>query len=246
MKSLNLAHRGFSSQYPENTMIAFEQAYQVGADGLELDVQLTKDGEVVIFHDKMLERMTNGSGTLSELTLKEIKRFSIDGLMQDGLPRQTIPTLKDYLEWVHDKEFVTNIELKTPTGEDIGLESKVLDLVFDYGVEERVILSSFHRHNMARVKKQCPSIQTGLLVPGCNKHILEVTKALGMDYIHPHALSLDETLIEHASDYELGINTWTVNELSDLEKVSIDGIHAVITDFPDRLKLVQSKRLKVL
>ncbi len=97
MKTLNLAHRGFSSQYPENTMIAFEQAYQAGADGLELDVQLTRDGEVVIFHDKMIDRMTNGSGTLSDLTLRDIKWVSIDGLMQDGLPRQKIPTLEEYL-----------------------------------------------------------------------------------------------------------------------------------------------------
>lgn len=246
MKTLNLAHRGFSSQFPENTMIAFEQAYQIGADGLELDVQLTRDGEVVIFHDKMIDRMTNGSGTLSELTLKDVQSVSIDGLMQDELPRQKIPTLKEYLSWVHDKDFLTNIELKTLTGEDIGLESKVLKLIFEYGVEERVIISSFHRQNMARVKKQSPSIQTGLLVPGCNDHILKLTKELGMDYIHPHALSLDETLIEQAHHFELGINTWTVNELADLEKVANEGIHAVITDFPDLLKQVQDKRIKVL
>lgn len=246
MKTLNLAHRGFSSQFPENTMIAFEQAYQIGADGLELDVQLTRDAEVVIFHDKMIDRMTNGSGTLSELTLKDVQSVSIDGLMQDELPRQKIPTLEEYLSWVHDKDFLTNIELKTLTGEDIGLESKVLKLIFEYGVEERVIISSFHRQNMARVKKQSPSIQTGLLVPGCNDHILKLTKELGMDYIHPHALSLDETLIEQSHHFELGINTWTVNELADLEKVANEGIHAVITDFPDLLKQVQDKRIKVL
>lgn len=227
-------------------MIAFEQAYQIGADGLELDVQLTRDGEVVIFHDKMIDRMTNGSGTLSELTLKDVQSVSIDGLMQDELPRQKIPTLEEYLIWVHDKDFLTNIELKTLTGEDIGLESKVLKLIFEYGVEERVIISSFHRQNMARVKKQSPSIQTGLLVPGCNDHILKLTKELGMDYIHPHALSLDETLIEQSHHFELGINTWTVNELADLEKVANEGIHAVITDFPDLLKQVQDKRIKVL
>lgn len=246
MTSLNIAHRGFSGRYPENTMIAFEEAFNAGADGIELDVQLTKDGEVVIFHDQMIDRMTNGSGTLSELTLKDILMVSIDCLLQDELSEQKIPTLQDYLEWVHDKELVTNIELKTQNGADKGLESRVLDLIFYYGVEEKVIISSFNRTNMARVKKQCPSIQTGLLVPGCNDHILRLTKDLGMDYIHPHASSLTKKVIDKASQYELGINTWTVNELSDLETISNEGIHSLITDFPDRLKQVQDKRIKAV
>ncbi|WP_080145861.1 glycerophosphodiester phosphodiesterase [Marinilactibacillus piezotolerans] len=242
MKTLNLAHRGFSGQYPENTMIAFEKAYETGADGIELDAQLTKDGEVVLFHDETLERLTNGKGHLTDHTLNELKAYSINCQIQAGLPEQKIPTLREYFDWVQDKNFVTNIELKTATSENIGLEEKVLDLIEDYHLEDQIIISSFHRGNMVRVKRLNPNIQTGLLVAGCNERIIQTTKELGMDYIHPHALCLDEELVEVANSYNLKINTWTVNEKADLEKAEKAGINAIITDFPNRLRKIQEKQ----
>lgn len=246
MRTLNLAHRGFSGKFPENTMIAFEEAFLSGADGVELDVQMTRDGEVVIFHDEALDRMTNGTGYVAEMTLEEVRSWSVDGVLQEGLPDQRIPTLSEYLEWAHDKIFLTNIELKTKTSEDIGLEKKVLDLISLYGVENRTIISSFHRNNMARVKQLSEGVQTGLLVPGCNEHIIQLTKELGMDYIHPHALCIDEDMLETAQRYELGVNTWTVNERADLIKASHPKIHAIITDYPNRLKAIQEKQLEVV
>lgn len=242
MKTLNLAHRGFSGQYPENTMIAFEKAYEAGADGIELDVQLTNDGEVVIFHDETLERLTNGEGHLTDHTLDELKMLSITCQMQAGLPEQTIPTLKEYFEWVQDKSILTNIEIKTVNSDDIGLEKKVLDLIEAYNIEEQIIISSFHRGNMVRVKRLNSTIQTGLLVAGCNERIVQMTSEIGMDYLHPHALCLDEELVKFANSHDLKINAWTVNEKMDLEKAEKAGIHAIITDFPNRLKKIQEKQ----
>lgn len=245
LRALNLAHRGFSGKYPENTLLAFHQAYLAGADGVELDVQLTSDGEVVIFHDESIDRMTNGSGVLSEMTLEDVRAFIVSSPSYKGLPDQKILTLQDYLNWVEDKDFITNIELKSKDGKDIGLEKKVLDLIASFQVEERIILSSFHHSTMSRIKAQNQSVKTGLLVPGCDKTIIDMAKQIGMDYIHPHALSLTEDLIDYAVGQGLEINTWTVNEIADLEKVTVPGIHAIITDYPDRLKALQDSEVKI-
>ncbi|WP_413527433.1 glycerophosphodiester phosphodiesterase [Marinilactibacillus psychrotolerans] len=236
-----MAHRGFSGKYPENTMIAFRKAYEVGADGIELDAQLTKDGTIVIFHDDTLERLTSDKGQLTEWTLDELKSLSINSKDQEGLAEQKIPTLKEYFEWMQDKNLLTNIELKTVNGNDIGLEKKVLKLIEEYGLEKQIIISSFHKENMIRVKKFNATIQTGLLTSKCTKQIIQKAKEIGMDYIHPNALSLNEELIEYADYYDLKINTWTINEKLDLEKAINVGINAIITDFPDRLKEIQDK-----
>lgn len=239
--TLNLAHRGFSGKYPENTMIAFQKAYEVGADGIELDAQLTKDGTIVIFHDDTLERLTSGKGQLTEWTLEELKSLSINSKGQKGLAEQKIPTLKEYFEWAQDKNLLTNIELKTVNGNDIGLEKKVLKMIEEYGLEKQIIISSFHKENMIRVKKINATIQTGLLTSKCTKQIIQKAKEIGMDYIHPNALSLNEELIEYVNNYDLKINAWTINEKLDLEKAVEVEINAIITDFPDRLKTIQDK-----
>lgn len=108
------AHRGFSGYYPENTMLAFQKvAEETVADGIELDIQLTKDGEIVIMHDEMLDRTTNGSGWLKDHTLEELKMLSVGVNVKGFFPRQTIPTLREYFTWLKTTKLITNIELKT-------------------------------------------------------------------------------------------------------------------------------------
>lgn len=109
---LNIAHRGFKGVYPENTMLAYEKAVETGADGIEFDVQLTKDGELVIIHDEDLERTTDGKGLVKDKTLHELKKLNAS----KGCPYcevQTTPTLREYFDFAKDKDIITNIELKT-------------------------------------------------------------------------------------------------------------------------------------
>lgn len=245
MRSLNFAHRGLSSQYPENTMIAFEKALEVGADGIELDVQLTKDKEVVIFHDDTLERLTNGTGTLTNFTLAELQQLSIDSQKSEEVSGQQIPTLREYLKWVSHTELLTNIELKTASGEPTGLEQKVLELIELFNVKEQIIISSFHVENMTRVKQLDSEIQTGLLVIDCDEETVQKAVELEMDYLHPLASRLDETVIEHISKLGLKMNAWTINEVSDLQKANTANLYGIITDYPDRLKEVQEQSSKM-
>lgn len=243
MNTMNFAHRGFSSCYPENTMEAFQAAYESGSDGIELDVQLTRDGEVVIFHDATFDRLTNTTGALSEFTASEISDIQIPFYTSAGFENYSIPMLDDYLKWVKDKDILTNIEMKSITSENFGLEKKVLQAIFDYGLEEKVLISSFHKNHLLRVKRLVPIMKIGLLTPGCNRKILGLAKALECDYIHPHYTSLTRKLVNEAKRLDLKMNVWTVNDYDTLEKMKELELDGVITDRPDLFKTIQSQAL---
>ena len=109
----NFAHRGFSGKYPENTMLAFQKAYEAGADGIELDVQLTKDGQVVVIHDEKVDRTTNGTGLVRDYTLEELRKLDASYIYTGEMGFNPIPTFEEYCAWVAGTDLVTNIELKT-------------------------------------------------------------------------------------------------------------------------------------
>lgn len=242
MKSLNFAHRGFSGKYLENTMEAFNAAYEAGADGIELDVQLTQDEEVIIFHDATLDRLTNTTGWIAEWTAQELSNVRMPHETEEGIKQYTIPTFTDYMEWVQDKEMITNIEIKSITSEGYGLERKVLQSIHDFGVEEKVLISSFHKDALLRVKENDPTMECGLLTPGCNSKILRLTQALGVEYIHPHYTSITKPLVREAERLGLEMNVWTVNDGYALEKMISLNPLGIITDHPERLKKFQMKR----
>lgn len=243
MRSLNIAHRGFSGQYTENTMKAFEKAYEEGADGIELDVRLTKDAEVVIFHDPDIDRMTEGKGAVNEYTLEELRSYPIiTHPLQKNIKQEVIPTLSEYLEWVEDKPLLTNIELKS-IQKNYRLELRVAEAIQTFKMEERVIISSFQENSLIRFKILTPSVKTGLLLSKYDEATFQLAKELGLDYLHLKADMLTEEVIEAATETGLGLNTWTVNEKEDLEKVNGLGLHSIITDFPDRLRRIQEGQL---
>jgi len=233
--ALNIAHRGFSGKYLENTMTAFEEAYQAGATGIELDVQMTADGEVVIFHDASLKRLANTEGQIEEFTAKELSEITLF----KGLNAHKIPTLDEYLTWFQYHDLVTNIELKSITSEDKGLEEKVIEKVYEYGQEEKVILSSFHKHSIIRSKEIDSMIECGLLTPSCSKKILHLTKEIGVSYIHPHYTSVNEEMIKEAEELELGVNVWSANSEESFRELENYSVFGIITDFPDTLGKVQ-------
>lgn len=243
MKSLTIAHRGFSSRYPENTMIAFKKAYEAGADGVELDVRMTKDGEAVIFHDETIDRMTDGTGKVNEFTLSELKSFPITHPLQEGIEQQYIPTLKDYLTWASDKPLLSNIELKSKDEIEDGLEMQVVSIIRMFGVDKSIIISSFNAKYIQRVRRFMPSLKTGLLLHDCNEEIIQMASELGVEYIHLKKVTLNPTNILLAKAFGLLINTWTVNEMDDLKVANGLGVNGIITDYPDRLKAIHYRQL---
>ena len=107
------AHRGFSGRYPQNTMLAFQKALESGCDGIELDVQLTKDGEVVIIHDEYLDDLTDFTGNVRDYTLGELKSCNAGGKWQEAYGFQPIPTFEEYCEWASGNSLITNVEIKS-------------------------------------------------------------------------------------------------------------------------------------
>ena len=146
------AHRGASAYAPENTMEAFHLAAKQGADGIELDVHVTKDGEVVVTHDEKIDRVSNGSGFVKDMTLRELKRLSFHNHMESYVGAG-IPTLREVLEFVKTTTMAVNIELKTGLYWYPNIEEKTVALVHELGMQDRIIYSSFNHHSIAKLKE---------------------------------------------------------------------------------------------
>ena len=153
------AHRGYSGKYPENTMLSFKKAAETGCDGIELDVQLTRDGIVVIIHDETIERTTDGTGEVKDFTYDELKKYNADMVFGGKHGFEPIPTFEEYCQWAKDQDLITNIEIKSGVYYYEELEEKTLELVRGYGLEKKVFFSSFNHVSLIRLKELAPDIQ---------------------------------------------------------------------------------------
>lgn len=159
---INFAHRGFRGKYPENTRLAFKKAIEAGVSGIEFDIHLSKDGEIVIIHDESLERTTNGSGLIKDKSLKELKELNAAKLFPQ-YEKEEILTLREYFDFAKDWEIITNIELKTSIIDYENIEKMTYDLIKEYGMEEKIIISSFNHNSLIRFKELAPNIKCGVL-----------------------------------------------------------------------------------
>ncbi|MFR3818071.1 MAG: glycerophosphodiester phosphodiesterase [Fusobacterium varium] len=229
----NFAHRGFSGKYPENTMLAFKKAIESGVDGIELDVQLTKDGEVVIIHDETIDRTTDGKGLVSSYTYEELSKFDASFIYRNQIEFNKIPTLREYFELIKNKKIITNIELKTGVFEYAGIEEKVWNLIQEYEMEEKVIISSFNHYSILRMKNIAPNLKYGLLSETWLINAGKYTHDLGIQCYHPVHYNLVPEVIDEIKKYGIEINTYTVNKESDIRYLIEKGIDIIIGNFPD-------------
>lgn len=234
----NFAHRGFSGKYPENTLLAFEKAIEVGADGIELDVQLTKDGEVVIIHDERIDRTTDGKGFVADYTYDELSKFNASYIFTDEMGFNKIPTLREYFELVKDKDIITNIELKTGINEYLGIENKVWDLIREFHLEEKIIISSFNHFSVLRMKEIAPALKYGFLSEDWIIDAGKYTHSHGVTCYHPRFNNLIPEVIAELKSYNLEINTWTVNKEKDMRYLIENKIDVIIGNYPDITKKI--------
>lgn len=234
------AHRGFSGKYPENTILAFKKAIEARADGIELDVQLTKDGEVVIIHDETIDRTTNGKGFVVDYTYEEISKFDASYTFKD-MGFNPIPTLREYFELVKDLDIVTNIELKTGVNEYLGIEKKVLDLILEYNLEKKVIISSFNHFSVIRMRDLAPQLKYGFLSEDWLIDAGKYVHSHGIQCYHPRYNNLIPEVIEELRKYGLEINTWTVNSEKDMRYLYSNKIDVIITNYPDLAREIKEK-----
>jgi len=227
-------HRGASGYAPENTLEAFELAARQGAHGVELDVHLSRDGELVVAHDETLERVSDGVGRLCDHTLVELKRLRFNRTHPE-YQNARIPTLGEVFELIARYNLKVNVELKNSLIDYPDLEKHCMELAERMGVTERVLYSSFNHYSLMRIKAMDSSIPCGVLY-GCTMvRPWEYGHALGMNALHPHFSEL-QTLGECAEAHTLGleVNPWTVNEDADILMAFRAGADRLITNYPDR------------
>ena len=229
------AHRGFSGYYPENTMLAFQKvAEETVADGIELDIQLTKDGEIVIMHDEMLDRTTNGSGWLKDHTLEELKMLSVGVNVKGFFPRQTIPTLREYFTWLKTTKLITNIELKTSYFEYEGIEEKLIAMVKEFGLEDQIWYSSFNHYTIARIKKLMPEAKCGLLTDTWLMNIGEYAASQGVASVNARTyFCAKEGVAAELHAHNIALQAWTPNDAEMMQELVDAGVDVLITNYPD-------------
>lgn len=229
MKTLIWAHRGASGYAPENTMEAFRLANKQCADGIELDIHLTKDGYIVVAHDDTIDRCSNGSGRIIDKTLEELLSYDFSNHLPE-YRNIKIPTLEEVLCFVKETKMSVNIEIKS--GE--GIEKKAVELVSKLGMKNRVIFSSFNHYSLMLVKNIDASIPIGLLYGEAMVDPHVYAAHLKAEAIHPHYMTLAVPgTIAGCKANGVKINSWTVNTSEHIEWMFKEGINAVITNYPD-------------
>lgn len=236
-----VAHRGASKDAPENTLAAFNKAIEMGADAVELDVQLSADGEAVIFHDFAVDRTTDGSGNVEDMTLAELRKLDAGSWFDPQFKGERIPTLKEAIELIDGRAKVF-VELKTEAKGDFGLEKRVIEVVKETGSEHSTIMISFNPISLIHARRRFSGVPIGLLYANDTPDFLRERKFAPL--IHPQALlpGIEMATGDHVAkmlDRGHRVIVWTVNEPEQMERMISMGADGIITDTPDvALKLL--------
>ncbi len=228
------AHRGASGYAPENTLEAFALAIRQGADGIELDVQLSSDGIPVVIHDETVDRVTEKTGWVKDYTLKELKELTVLKDKFPGYAQSKIPTLKEVLEAVKPSGIQVNIELKTGIYWYPEIEKKVAEIVEATGMKEKVIYSSFNHYSIQKIKGIVPDAETAYLYSDVILNVEDYARKTNVDGLHPavYHVKMADFLQEYLKS-GLKVRVWTVNEKEDMKELTEAGVTAVITNYPD-------------
>lgn len=234
------AHRGCSQQYPENTLLAFEKAAAVpNLTGIELDIQLTKDDEMVVIHDERVDRTTEGVGYVRDYTLAEIKRLHI---YADNSPSQQIPTITEVFDLLESRlknGLKLNIELKNSNYPYEGMEEKIVDMVHRRGLQDTVLYSSFYARSLEILKKIDEKAELGILDSKVSDCLYKLKGGCGAAALHPFWRGIDLTA-EELKGY--AVRAWLAGHLYpekptgtllDLAALERQGITDVILNEPE-------------
>ena len=231
---LILGHRGARGYAPENTMSSFRTALEQGVDGIELDVQMSKDGKIVVCHDHSLERTSNGKGWIIDHTREELRELDFGSWFSPQFAGEKIPTLREVLQWAAPTRLLVNVEIKNGPVIYEGIEEKVSALIRECRMVERVVVSSFYHPSLVKMKQLDPTIKTGLLYACRPMDPWLELRATDTDNLHPQWHYLDAGWLTGTRPHGALIYTWTVNEIREWEYFKDLDVDGIITDFPDR------------
>ncbi len=227
MKTVEItAHRGASKNYPENTMAAFEGASLLGTDWIELDVQQTKDGEIVVSHDMNLMRTAGINKDIIDLTYDELKEIDVGSFFKKEYKDERIPLLQDVLRMAWEKNLRLNIEIK-PSGREVDFEQKVVDLIRKYYFEERCVVASQSYEVLETIKKIDSNVKTVYVT---SIALGNMTKLEAADIFSVESFNASKTLVKRIHNNGKEIWVWTVNAEENMQKMMELGVDNIITD----------------
>lgn len=242
------AHRGASGLAPENTLAAFRKALELGVDVLEMDMHVTRDGEIVIIHDDKLDRTTDGRGSVRDLTLAEVKQRDAGRHFAPQFKGEPVPTLREVIALVQssgNSRVRLNIETKFVKGHEgkpADFEEKVLEIIREKGFAERVILQSFHYPSLAKMKTLEPRVKLAVLMAGnqVSRDPVELVRQYQADYYSCDFRQLTTDLVSVLHKARIPVVPWTVNEEADVRRLLDAGVgrlagDGIITNYPDRV-----------
>lgn len=236
------AHRGASGNYPENTIIAFKEAARLPVYGVEFDVHMTADGELVVIHDESIDRTSDGTGFVKDMSFAELRKYDFGSWFSSEFQGETIPTLSEVLDVFHSTDHKLNIELKSDIFPYEGMVVKVLDLLAEKQLESRVIISSFDHAAIQSVKQLNPKIETAALFMEVLVHPLDYLKKIPADALHVLFPAAIRPTMAEVINSGMPVRTFTVNDEKYAWLLKQAGVKAIFTDYPEKMNAFLSSK----
>lgn len=240
------AHRGASAHAPENTLAAFKLAIEQGADGIELDVKLSVDGKVVVIHDPTVDRTTGAKGRVKDLALADLQSLDAGNFFSAKFQNEKIPALEEVFEVVGKRSFI-NVELTNYTTPRDHLVESVCSLVKKFGLQKRILFSSFLPSNLSNARRYLPDVPVGLLALD---GVLGLwSRSFGFAFgkynaLQPNIKNVTRQQIYFAHRLKRRVHVWTVNEETDLRRLFKWGVDGVFTDDPQLAVKVRGEKVE--
>jgi glycerophosphoryl diester phosphodiesterase len=239
---IKVAHRGASGNFPENTRLAFEKAIEAGADMIEMDCQLTRDGHIVVFHDERLRRTAGVSGTVRSKSLEQLKQLDVGRWKKKSFRGERVLTLEEVLSIIAGKVDLC-LDIKQFHDSQPGIEIKILFTISHYDYLDQTIFSSFNYHCLDRVREFAPEARIGVIYgKGIKEDPFDAAERLGASSIHVQKEVATRLFLDKAWEAGLNIHVWTVNAIPEMEKFAALGVQGIVSDYPE--KLCRSKLLR--
>ncbi|HVC43503.1 MAG TPA: glycerophosphodiester phosphodiesterase family protein [Candidatus Binataceae bacterium] len=227
---LNIAHRGASGRFPENTLASFRAAIDAGAQICELDVQATRDGAIVVMHDDTVERTTDGTGAVKSLTLEEIHRLDAGVRFGAKFIGERVPTLDEVFA-IAGPRCALNIELKAA-----GLERRIIDIIEKHRATASALVSSFDWDAIAIVRHLEPRVRIGLLASQWPARLVGAAFELRAETINPRVDIVTEDLCIAAHQRNLNVYAWVADQPDEMRRLIAIGVDGIMTNYPERLR----------
>ncbi|MRX73153.1 glycerophosphodiester phosphodiesterase [Bacillus lacus] len=232
-------HRGAAGTCPENTMVSFKAAFEAGADGIELDVQMSSDGQIVVIHDEKLDRTTNLKGFVKDFSYRELSKADASYKFADYAGHAPIPLLEEVLQWAASiPHFLVNIELKNGIIDYEGIEEKVIKIIRNFQMEKAAILSSFNHYSLAKCRELSEEIELGVLYSEGLYKPWEYAAKLKAGALHPHVYAVNRDIIVSAQARGISVRPFTVNNEAIMKELYEQNCSGFFTDYPEKARVL--------